>query len=58
MLVEVASDSTTYSYVIETPNSLGESGTISVAKDIAHLLLAAEQSIQEVGFNAKLPQVM
>lgn len=48
VLVEVASDSSTYRYLIETQGALGESGSLSVAKDIANLFLATERCNQEM----------
>lgn len=45
VLLEVASDSSTYRYFIE---ATGENGSMAVVKDIAHLLLAAEQSLERV----------
>ncbi|XP_053403888.1 zinc finger and BTB domain-containing protein 41-like [Mercenaria mercenaria] len=47
LLVEVEQGSNTYQYVIEAPQSLGQSGSELAVQDIANLLIAAEQTSQE-----------
>lgn len=47
-MVEVASGDQTYTYIIEAPSQLGDGQTLTVTEDLANILVAAEQSLQQV----------
>ncbi|KAH3862911.1 PR domain zinc finger protein 15-like [Dreissena polymorpha] len=47
LMVEVASGDKTYTYIIEAPSTLGDGQTLTVTEDLANILVAAEQSLQQ-----------